>query len=108
MDSTSPWRAANGTYLISMFGRISVELKTVEICRCGLQGAAEALCFVCLWAAVLCLVCSSDMAELGHMLGVHGKGPVRSCLHACCDVLVRWCGMYRVSRGTRWYMLGQK
>ena len=35
LDSTTRWRAADGTYLITMFGRTSVELKMVEFCRPG-------------------------------------------------------------------------
>ena len=47
MVSTSPWRAANGTMLISMVGRTSMLLKSVHFDRAGGHGAAEALCKLC-------------------------------------------------------------
>ena len=80
---TTPWRSADGTYLITMFGRTSVELKSMHFERAGGHGAAEALCLACRRAAVACLVCCSDSAELGHVLGTHDEGSVRRRVHVC-------------------------
>ena len=47
MAPTTPWRAANGTILITMFGLTSVLLKSVQFRRTGQHGAAEAHIMCC-------------------------------------------------------------
>ena len=77
-DRTMRWRAAGGTYLINMFGLNPVLLKSMHFEKAGGHRAAEAQRLACRRAAAACLVCTSNSAELGHVLGTHDEGSVRT------------------------------
>ena len=49
--------------------------------------------------AVVTLLCSSDWSELGLMLGTHGEGSVRRCVHVCCVVFRCWLILNRTCLG---------
>ena len=98
---TARWRAAGYTNLIIM-----MDLNCVGFCKQFCEavwehGAADAWCCRFPRPAVPLHLCSSERDELGHLIRTHDEGSARSSLHVCSHVFVRWCGMYRVSRGTR-------